>query len=149
MNKRLDTAVLAAIVLGCVLLGCAPPDSDPAQTAAPPESSDVEPDAPAGFSEQTKRLLALHKELHSFKDDPEFHQVGFGACCRFHEWQARVEVLRSETKLETIMDIEVVPGDLLILGLEYMQSKGRSTEYTKTMEPLYKAGQSALSKSGG
>ena len=95
---------------------------------------------PADLSENTERLLALYQELHTFKDAPEFHQVGFGVCCRFNDWQKRVKELQSKTKLETFMDIEVLPGDLLILGSTYMRSKGRPTEYTETMEPKWKAG---------
>ena len=101
---------------------------------------------PDEFSAHTKQLLALYKELHSFKDDPTFHEVGFGTCCRFHDWQTRVEALRSKAELETLADVGVLPGDLLMLGMEYMRSKGRPTEYTETMEPHYESGLTALGR---
>ena len=89
------------------------------------------------FSESTNLLLTLHRELHEFKDDPEFHNVGFGIQSRFRKWKIRVEKLQAETGLETLAEIDVMPGDLLMLGLEYMRSRGKPTEYTKEMEPLY------------
>lgn len=106
--------------------------------------SSMESGEPAEFSAHTKQLLALHEELHSFKDDPHFHDVGFGTCCRFHEWQTQVEALQSSAGLETLTDVDVLPGDLLTLGMEYMRSKGRPTEYTETMEPHYASGLAAL-----
>ena len=106
--------------------------------------SSVDSDETTEFSAHTKQLLTLYEELHSFKDDPNFHEVGFGRCCRFHEWQTRVAALRSRAGLETLADVGVLPGDLLTLGMEYMRSKGRSTEYTETMEPYYASGLAAL-----
>ena len=119
--------------------------ADAARTPAPKPKSAIEKRAGAeDFSESTKQLLALYLELHSFKDDSEFHQVGFGVCCRFYDWQIQVEELQRKTKLETFREIELVPGDLLILGSEYIQSKGRPTKYTQTMEPLFRSGLKAL-----
>ena len=106
--------------------------------------SNVDSDEPTEFSAHTNQLLTLYEELHSFKDDPTFHEVGFGRCCRFSDWQTRVEALRSKAGLETLADIGVLPGDLLTLGMEYMRSKGRPTEYTETMEPHYQSGLAAL-----
>ena len=108
------------------------------------QTSEPKTSIPPAFSENTKQLLALYLELHSFKDYSEFHQVGFGVCCRFYDWQIQVEELQRKTKLETFREIELVPGDLLILGSEYIQSKGRPTKYTQTMEPLFRSGLKAL-----
>ena len=106
-----------------------------------PESASEEP---AELSENTKRLLALYQELHTFKDAPEFHQVGFGVCCRFNDWQKRVEELRSRTELETLYDIGVLPGELSVLGMEYLSSKGQPTNYSLEFEPKWKAGVAKL-----
>ena len=123
------------LLLG-LIVGCA--NQEPEATQAEAEPAATAPADPAAeFSESTKLLLALYQELHLFKDDPEFHEVGFGACCRFHDWQTRVQELQSRTNLETLMDIDVVPGDLLVLGLEYMKSKGSPTAYTQTMDPKF------------
>ena len=106
--------------------------------------SSMDSDEPTEFSTHTKQLLALYEELRSFKDDPSFHEVGFGRCCRFHDWKTRVEALRSRAGVETLADIGVLPGDLLMLGMAYMRSKGRPTEYTEAMEPHYASGLAAL-----
>ena len=125
------------LLLG-LIVGCA--NQEPEATQAEAEPAATAPADPAAeFSESTKLLLALYQELHLFKDDPEFHEVGFGACCRFHDWQTRVQELQSRTNLETLMDIDVVPGDLLVLGLEYMKSKGSPTAYTQTMDPKFRS----------
>ena len=108
------------------------------------EESGVDSDEPTEFSAHTAQLLTLYEELHSFKDDPTFHEVGFGTCCRFHDWHTRVEALQSQAGLETLADIGVLPGDLMTLGMEYMRTKGRPTEYTETMEPHYESGLAAL-----
>ena len=126
------------LLLG-LIVGCANQEPEAEQAEAEPAAT-APADSAAEFSESTKQLLALYQELHLFKDDPEFHEVGFGACCRFHDWQTRVQELQSRTNLETLMDIDVVPGDLLVLGLEYMKSKGSPTGYTQTMEPKFRSG---------
>ena len=104
----------------------------------------VDSDEPTEFSAHTKQLLALYEELHSFKDDPDFHEVGFGRCCRFHDWQTRVEALQSSAGIETLADVDVLPGDLFTLGMEYMRSEGHPTEYTEIMEPHYASGLAEL-----
>ena len=139
----------ALLMVGGAML---PPTPEPTSTATssptPTSTSAVSGEIvhPDEFSAHTKQLLALYKELHSFKDDPTFHEVGFGTCCRFHDWQTRVEALRSKAGLETLADVGVLPGDLLMLGMEYMRSKGRPTEYTETMEPHYESGLTALGR---
>ena len=117
---------------------------DASQAPVQESESSVDSDEPTEFSANTKQLLTLYEELHSFKDDPTFHEVGFGRCCRFHDWQTRVEALQSKAGLETLADVGVLPGDLLTLGMKYMRSKGRPTEYTETMEPHYESGLAAL-----
>ena len=91
------------LLLG-LIVGC-DKDEQPKQEVQAEPAAAAPADSAAEFSENTKLLLALYQELHLFKDDPEFHEVGFGACCRFHDWQTRVEELRSRTELETLMDI--------------------------------------------
>ena len=74
-------------------------------------------------------LKKLYYELMDFKDDAEFHRVGFGVCCKYKKWQLKVEALRNNKTLTMIDKIAV--GDLLMLGLEYMKTKGKENDYTK------------------
>lgn len=96
--------------------------------------------AQASMSEDAVQLKTLYEELQIFKDDPEFHEVGYGACCRFHEWQQQVKELEERSGSTLLFEIGVLPGDLLMLGLEYMRSKGHPTSYTKNMEPEFMNG---------
>ena len=74
-------------------------------------------------------LKKLYYELMDFKDDAEFHRVGFGVCCKYKKWQLKVEALRNNKTLTWIDS--VAAGDLLMLGLEYMTTKGKENDYTK------------------
>lgn len=74
-------------------------------------------------------LKKLYYELMEFKGDAEFHRVGFGVCCKYKKWQLKVEALRNNKTLTMIDKIAV--GDLLMLGLEYMKTKGKENDYTK------------------
>jgi len=136
-------AAVFGIGVPLLLPGCSgPPEPTGQQRSSTPAS--VESDEPVALSAHTRQLLALYEELHSFKDDPTFHEVGFGRGGRFRDWRTRVEALQSTAGLETLADVGVVPGDLLTLGMEYMRSKGQPTEYTQTMEPNYESGLALL-----
>ena len=74
-------------------------------------------------------LKKLYYELMEFKGDAEFHRVGFGVCCKYKKWQLKVEALRNNKTLTMLEKIAV--GDLLMLGLEYMKTKGKENDYTK------------------
>ena len=92
-----------------------------------------------GLSPFTKDAIRLYLKLQEFKDDPEFHQVGFGLCCRFNEWKKEVDALTDSAGLETLMEIGIVPGELWSLGWEYFQNQGRSTDLTDYLEANIKA----------
>ena len=87
----------------------------------------------------TKDAIRLYLELQEFKDGPEFHQVGFGLCCRFNAWKKEVDALTDSAGLETLMEIGIVPGELYSLGWEYLQNQGRSTDLTDYVEASLKA----------
>lgn len=82
------------------------------------------------LSHETKEAIRLFMELWSFKDDPEFHRVGLGACCKFDEWKQEVETLTNSAGTITLGEIGIVPGDLLSLGWDYFQNAGQPTEFT-------------------
>ena len=74
-------------------------------------------------------LKILYNQLINFKDDPEFHRVGFGFCCKYKKWQTKVETLRNGTNLS--LNEQVAAGDLLMLGSEYKKTKGLENNYTQ------------------
>jgi hypothetical protein len=97
--------------------------------------------ARADLSNDIQEFKTLYEELKKFKDNPKFHKVGFGRCCRFYKWMVKVETLGSKTKgIEMLMEFEFVPGDLLQLGMEYMKSRGRPTSYSKEMKAVIEKG---------
>ncbi len=83
------------------------------------------------ISQDTKDLIDLFVELEGFKTDPEFHQVGFGGCCRFNSWLKQAEALRDRAGLDSLTEVGILPGDIILVGQAYMNSAGRSTEHTE------------------
>jgi hypothetical protein len=80
----------------------------------------------------------LYQELMAFKNDNEFHRVGFGRCCKYYNWMQKVEKLREDPNAKLLLQKGVVVGDLLMLGLEYAKNGGRETDYTKYMNQQFK-----------
>ena len=89
------------------------------------------------YSSLKQRILAktrvLHDELMGFKDDPLFHRAGFSADHKYRVWKIRVENLRDDPNSKLLLQDGIAVGDLLMLGFEYMKSKGRETEHTKSI----------------
>ena len=122
-------------------------------TATPPATSDcAEPETPwlsslvrklqsckPDLSSLTKDTIRLYLELQEFRGDPEFHQVGFGLCCRFNLWKQEVDALTDRAGLETVREIGIVPGELFSLGWEYLQNHGHSTDLTDHIEAIFRA----------
>lgn len=80
---------------------------------------------------EVDQLATLYKELMSFKREPQFQDVGFGVCCKYNSWMKRVEKLRGQGSTAMWLQLGVLPGDLLMLGLEYVHSKGAETSFTR------------------
>ena len=103
---------------------------DPGATALLLELQSCRPD----ISPETKELIRLYVELQSFKDNPEFHQVGFGACCEFSSWKEEVGTLADSAGVTTIREIGISPGDLLSFSLDYFQNAGQPTQLIRDVE---------------
>lgn len=113
---------------------CAEPE-EAELTALLRELESCKPD----LSSFTKDAIRLYLELQEFKGDPEFHQVGFGLCCRFNVWKQQVDALADGSGLETLRELGIVPGELFSLGWEYLQNEGRSTFLTAFVEANMRA----------
>lgn len=73
----------------------------------------------------------LFNELLLFKDKNDFHHYGFGGAYRYNDWLHRVDELKNSPYAKTIlMEYGFALGDLEMLGLEYVESKGKETEYS-------------------
>lgn len=73
----------------------------------------------------------LYLELMKFKNDKEFHEVGFDSCCSYNKWLLKAEALRDNPNGMDLMFEGFFPGDIEKLGQAYYLSKGKETEYTK------------------
>ena len=126
------TATLTLAVVVFMTLSCTSSNTSNTEPRIPPSA---------------RELLALQEELHTFKDDPEFHKFGFGACCRFHDWLTRVRALGGNEDLDIWLwdhDLWIDTDSLMRLGLEYMWSEGRSTSATSIIEANFEEVRDAL-----
>ena len=123
-----STATAIPVTMGNTANCAAPDDSDVIALLRQLQS------CKADLSEDASELIDLFIELQEFKTDPEFHQVGFGICCRFNLWSRAVESLADRAGFNTFEEVGIVPGSLVTLGLDYVRSAGQPTEYTDSVE---------------
>lgn len=77
------------------------------------------------------RFKNIYTELLSFKDNPKFHFYGFGEGGDFHGWYMAAHNFTKEDDNHLMRTYGIVSGDLLMLGQEYIKSKGKETEFSK------------------
>lgn len=96
------------------------------------------------LSTNAQKVKVLYEELQRFKNDPKFHEVGYGRCCKYYQWSERVTRLRDNTPqeetLELLGELGFLPFDLWMLGSNYIKTKGGSNSYISTMEATILAG---------
>ena len=104
-------------------------DPEPAQ-----ETNDQEPEP----SKLSVEMLALFRELYEFRNDPQFHRVGFSVSHEFNDWQVRLDDLGKRRRSEggsAMSEIGVVPGELQTLAQDYMSNGGcPKGSYTTNLE---------------
>ena len=88
------------------------------------------------FSSDAQELLQLYQELHTFKDEANFHDIGFAICCSYSKWLLNVEDLTYRTRHKLIHEVGFLPGQLRQLGKEYMRSGGQPTAFTRELEAV-------------
>ena len=76
------------------------------------------------------RFKNIYSKLLSFKDNPDFHSKGFGEGGDYHGWYMAVHNFTKEEDAHLMQVYGIVSGDLLMLGQEYIKSKGKETEYS-------------------
>lgn len=74
-------------------------------------------------------LKSKLQELDSFKSDPAFYQYGFGRGASFSSWQQSIDAKRQANEFDFLEEVAV--GELDMLGLEYIKTKGRENDYTR------------------
>lgn len=76
------------------------------------------------------KIQKLLDELLSFKGKSDFHKYGFDIGYKYNRWLKDVQHLKNTPEEKLLLKQGFVPGDLEMLGLEYVGSKGRETEYS-------------------
>ena len=80
----------------------------------------------------------LYQELMGFKGKYDFHSYGFSPGYKYHNWLKRVENLKNQPEAKSLLKKGIVVGDLEMLGLEYVNTKGRENDYTRFTNKNFK-----------
>ena len=78
-----------------------------------------------------QKVRALYNSLMAFKDKNDFHYYGFGVGYKYNKWLKDVQDLKNTPEANLLLGHGFGVGDLEMLGLEYMGSKGQETEYSR------------------
>jgi hypothetical protein len=106
--------------------------------------------APAIVKHSPERIAAnqeavreLYVKLKAFKDDPAFHETGFGAGLPYaHQWLQRVNTLDGEMSVKNGYPPALASsaGYLRQLGMEYMRSRGGENQTTRDFRTFVEEG---------
>ena len=79
---------------------------------------------PTQLSDSATKVVRLYEQLHGFKNDPEFAEMGFSAGGPYHAWLDDIQSLDggldSETRIEAFSQLGVFVGEITMLGMNYM-----------------------------
>ena len=97
------------------------------------------PCTPKKLSPASVEALRLYKQLHAFKDDPEFIRVGFSPSGPYSAWIKAVDKLDGSGR-EVLLDLNFLPGELSMLGTSYVSRTKSSYNHIEYMERKIEAG---------
>jgi hypothetical protein len=101
------------------------------------------PAAIPSVAEGREALRNLLDMLMQFKNDPEFHQMGFGAGLPYtHHWLSMVKELDDQMTTANGFPVALAttPGYLRQLGMEYMRSQGQENQLTRDFRQFIEEG---------
>ena len=76
------------------------------------------------------RFKTTYEKLLTFKDNPDFHQMGFVQPGEYHDWMVEAQDLRDNPLSEQLVTRGLMSNELVLLGIEYLASKGQETHST-------------------
>jgi len=79
----------------------------------------------------------LYTELLVFKDKSDFHKYGFSIGGPYHEWYLNVQELNTGSDSKLLFAKGIVAGELLNLGIEYLNSLGRETDISNFRTDIF------------
>ena len=81
---------------------------------------------------------ALYLELMNFKNSNDFKNYGFMPGYKYNAWLLKVEKYENYPEAKNLLKKGIVLGELKMLGLEYVGSKGKETEFTRITRQNFK-----------
>ena len=123
-------------VTGAVTAAAERPATSPTET----------PCVPTELSPAAVELVRLYEELHTFKDDSEFIDVGFSQGGPYYAWMQAVRTqLAANQGIELFRELEFLPGEVLMLGLNYIGEDFSESDlaYLENTEGRFQAGLAA------
>ena len=78
----------------------------------------------AKASSAVDEIRNLYAEFQTFKNEEEFRRVGYDRCCKYYQWMKKVDALRGNDPGEFLRSFGIVPGELILFGMEYYQGRG-------------------------
>jgi len=81
-------------------------------------------------------LKTLYKELLVFRKKSDFHTYGFGIGYKYNKWLTSLKALENEPESREFLKRGFCVGDIQTLGMEYLESKGKETEYSKYIRKI-------------
>ena len=104
------------------------------------------PCIPTELSPAAVELVRLYEELHTFKDDIEFIDMGFSQVGPYYAWMQAVRTQRDANNgIELFRQLEFLPGEVLMLGHNYIgrEAEDLSLAYLENTEGTIQAGLAA------
>lgn len=156
MQPSGSSAAMIAMSLMLFLPACSPNSSgaDPQQdveneTAVTARDIQLPARSEVKAEAAVDELQRLYADLKGFKDEPEFHRVGFGRCCEYFRWKQKVDALSATNGRAILERAGFAPGDLVQLASAYAESRGRDNELTRRLKGRIENGLSPSKPSGG
>ena len=131
-----DDGQEAVTITGAVTSAAERPATSPTET----------PCIPTELSLAAVELVRLYEELHTFKDDIEFIDMGFSQAGPYYAWMQAVERHRDENPgFEMVNELGFLPGEVLMLGMSYMGEDFSESDlaYLENTEGRFQAGLAA------
>lgn len=83
------------------------------------------------LNEAKQKVKHLYDLLMHFKNKSDFHEYGFAVCCQYNKWMEEVDSLRHSHHSDALESQGYSLIDLQQIGLVYLRSNGKETEFTK------------------
>lgn len=126
---------LALLVLSIV--SCQNNKKEKKETIAVKPSKTIKIDDTEKIEKLTKEFESLYNELLSFKNKADFREFGFGTGGPYNKWLKNVENLKNNPDSKLLLKKGLLFGDLEQLGIAYVNSKGKETDFTKEFNKIF------------